>query len=82
MIWHYKQAWLTTCISDENTHVLQWVYITHGGFWFPFAHFATSEAQAPEFVVILWDIVDNLRLWGFQVKAVLSNLVTAKIKQA
>ena len=49
------------------THILQWVYVGYGGFRFPFAHFATKEAQAPELFVILWKVVDKLAEWGFKV---------------
>lgn len=49
------------------THVLQFVYVSYGGFRFPFAHFATKDAQAPELFDLLWDIIDKLQEWGFEV---------------
>ena len=60
------------CIPDKSqvtlaTHVLQWIYVSHSGFRFPFAHFATSEAQASELFCILWRALDKLEEWGFKV---------------
>jgi hypothetical protein len=39
------------------SHVLQLVFLTPGGFRFPFCHFATREAQAPELFAIFWQAV-------------------------
>jgi len=49
------------------SHVLQFVYLSHGGFRFPIAHFATSECQAAELHLLFWEAVDNLLDHGFEV---------------
>ena len=45
------------------SHILQWVYVSHNGFRFPFAHHATAEAQAADLYLLLWDAIE----YGFQV---------------
>ena len=54
------------------THVLQLVYLAVGGFRFPFAYFATREAQAPELHYIMWEAIDRLMREGFEVQNVCS----------
>ena len=49
------------------SHVLQFVFLGNNGFRWPFAHFATKEAQAPELYLMFMDAVDKLQEWGFQV---------------
>lgn len=48
-----------------GTHVLQFVFLGVGGFRFPFAHFISTQVQAPEINSLFWEAVDNLQMFGF-----------------
>ncbi|ELT87513.1 hypothetical protein CAPTEDRAFT_190460 [Capitella teleta] len=50
------------------SHVLQILFVSHSGFRFPVAHYPTHEAQAPELFHVIWEAIDKLDDWGFNVE--------------
>jgi hypothetical protein len=70
-----KAAILHPLFSTDNTrpptasHVLQFIFLAHGGFSFPFAFLTTGDggASASEIFDVLWQAIPELRLWGFKV---------------
>ena len=49
------------------THVLQFVFLTFGGFRFPFAHFPTVQIKPFELQYLFWQAVRCLGMYGFTV---------------
>ncbi|XP_070184988.1 uncharacterized protein [Littorina saxatilis] len=50
------------------THVLQLVFLGMSGFRFPFAHFPVKDSTAVDLYCTVWQAVQELSLWGFDVK--------------
>lgn len=48
-----------------GTHVLQFVFLGLSGFRFPFAHFLSTQVQAPVINSLFWEAVDHLQMFGF-----------------
>ena len=47
------------------THVLQFIFLGHTGFRFPFAFFPTKEASAASLYVNVWKAISIIEEWGF-----------------
>jgi hypothetical protein len=48
-------------------HVIQFYYLNHYGFRFPIAHWPTENATAPEISQMLWETLETLEDYGFEV---------------
>ena len=64
----------TLCESKTTktlaTHVLQFVFLTFGGFRFPFAHFPTTQIKPFELQYLFWQAVKYLGMYGFNFKTI------------
>jgi hypothetical protein len=56
------------CQQTPSTHVLQFLFQGIGGFRFPFAHFLSKQVSASDLYCVVWEAVDHLRQYGFNVK--------------
>ncbi|XP_063435277.1 uncharacterized protein LOC134716277 [Mytilus trossulus] len=61
----------TLCSGEESlqlaSHVLQLLFLGHTGFRFPFAHYPTTQVTPSEMLLIFWQSVKMLGLFGFTV---------------
>lgn len=61
----------TLCSGKESlqlaSHVLQLLFLGHTGFRFPFAHYPTTQVTPSEMLLIFWQSVKMLGLFGFTV---------------
>ena len=76
MVYDYKAsemfAWIMILggLNALATHILQFVFFGNTGFRWPVAYYPTTEAHASELMVLVWDVVETLSSYGFQVKSI------------
>lgn len=50
------------------SHVLQFIFLGYTGFKWPVAYFPTTEAHAAELQILVWDVINKVQGYGFQVR--------------
>lgn len=50
----------------QATHILQFVFLSDGGFCFPVAHFPTEQCPPSVLYMIFWEGVLQMRKAGFK----------------
>jgi hypothetical protein len=47
------------------SHVLQFLYLGFNRFWFPIAHFPTTQVKTSELHFLFWESIKMLNMYGF-----------------